>query len=92
MIKQFTASIWQEGNWFIAQCLEVDVASQGRTRAEAMENLKEALRLHFTPPLATITPELAAIEVDVHAAYTCPISCGQAETAQRRVHRGRAGG
>ncbi len=54
MKRIFTATIWQEGDWFVAQCLEVDVASQGRTEAEALENLREALELHFEPPQATI--------------------------------------
>ena len=29
MKKKFTASVLQEDQWFVAQCLEVDVASQG---------------------------------------------------------------
>ncbi|MGH7433571.1 MAG: type II toxin-antitoxin system HicB family antitoxin, partial [Candidatus Methylomirabilales bacterium] len=29
MKRTFTASVWREGDWFVAQCLEVDVASQG---------------------------------------------------------------
>ena len=31
----------------------VEVASQGRTRAEAIANLREALELHFEAPVAT---------------------------------------
>ncbi len=58
MKRTFTAAVWQEGNWFVAQCLEVDIASQGRTEAEALENLWEALELHFEPPQATIMPKL----------------------------------
>jgi hypothetical protein len=34
MKQAFTARVFQEGNWFVAQCLEIDVASQGdRVRA-----------------------------------------------------------
>lgn len=47
MKKSFSASLWREGDWVIAQCLDVDVASQGRSEDEAIENLKEALELHF---------------------------------------------
>ncbi len=50
----FTASIWREDDWFIAQCLEVDVASQGESEEEALVNLGEALELHFEPPLRYI--------------------------------------
>lgn len=43
MKRAFNATTWQEGEWFIAQCIEVDVASQGKTEAEALENLRDAL-------------------------------------------------
>lgn len=50
MKQRLTASIWREGEWFIAQRLEVDIASQGETEDEALANLAEALELHFEPP------------------------------------------
>jgi len=53
MKQKLTASLWQEDEWFVAQCIEVDVASQGESEEEAIENLREALELHFTPPIAT---------------------------------------
>jgi len=53
MKRPFPATVWREGKWFVSQCLEVDVASQGRTEEEALENLKEALELHFEPPRAS---------------------------------------
>lgn len=58
MTRVFTASVWREDNWHVAQCLEVDIASQGETEEEALANLREALELHFTPPVATVTPHL----------------------------------
>ena len=67
MKREFTASVWKEGDWFVSQCLEVDVASQGETEAEAMANLQEALALHFEPPRATVVPRVRTIEVDVGA-------------------------
>jgi len=54
MKQSFTASVWQEGEWYIAQCIDVDVASQGATEDEALDNLRDALELHFTPPVATV--------------------------------------
>ena len=56
MKQRFSASIWQEDEWYIAQCVQVDVASQGATEEEALDNLRDALELHFTPPVATIGP------------------------------------
>ena len=52
MKRKFTASICREGSWYVAQCLEVDVASQGYTEQEARRNLREALELHFEEPRA----------------------------------------
>ena len=54
MKQRFSPSIWQKGVWFIVQCVQVDVASQGATEDEALENLRDALELHFTPPAATL--------------------------------------
>ncbi len=68
MKQTFTARVWKEEDWFIAQCVEVDVASQGRTEEEALANLREALELHFEPPTATITPKIAHIEVELGTA------------------------
>jgi hypothetical protein len=68
MKQKFTASVWQEGEWFVAQCLEVDVASQGASEQEALANLREALELHFEPPTATVAPRLHTIEIELHAA------------------------
>ena len=39
MKRTFTASVWQEGIWFVAQCLEVDIDRFGETEAEALANL-----------------------------------------------------
>ena len=68
MTQEFTATVWQEGEWFVAQCREVDVASQGVTEDEALDNLREALELHFEPPRATILPSIHRIEVELDAA------------------------
>lgn len=68
MEQTFSASVWREENLYVAQCLEVDVASQGTTEKEALENLREALELHFEPPRATATPLVKTIKVEVGAA------------------------
>jgi hypothetical protein len=72
MERSFNATTWREGEWFIAQCIEVDVASQGRTEDEALENLRDALELHFTPPVATVAPHIRTVEVEVAAWNRCP--------------------
>ena len=59
-----TASVYvyKEGDWYVAQALEVDVASQGETVDDALANLREALELHFEPPLPTSVPHLRQSE------------------------------
>lgn len=39
--------IWEEGSYFVAQCLNVEVSSFGNTKEEALKNLEEALSLYF---------------------------------------------
>ena len=68
MKSHFTARTWREGEWIVAQCLEIDIASQGETEEEALANLAEALELHFEAPVATIAPNLCSIEVEIGAA------------------------
>ena len=65
MTKSFTGNVWQEDDWFVAQCLEVDVASQGNTEDEALANLAEDLALYFEPPAAEKGPLIRRLEVEV---------------------------
>lgn len=39
--------VWKEGKYFVALCLNVDVSSFGKTKKEALANLREALELYF---------------------------------------------
>jgi len=66
--RPFAATVWREGAWYVSQCLDLDVASQGRSEEEALENLKEALELHFELPHATRPPTIRTFEVDVGVA------------------------
>ena len=68
MKRFFSATIGREGDWYVSQCLEVDVASQGTTEEEALTNLKEALDLHFESPQATRPPKIHTVEVEVGTA------------------------
>lgn len=63
--RTFMASVWKEDEWYVAQALDVDVASQGKTVDDALANLREALELHFEPPVATAVPEIHRIEIEV---------------------------
>ena len=47
MTHKFTVMIEKEENWYVAKCLENNVASQGKTMDEALLNLKEAVELYY---------------------------------------------
>ena len=68
MERTFTASVWREESWFVAQCLEVDVASQGESEEQALTNLREALELYFEEPQSTLVPKMRHVKVQVRAA------------------------
>jgi predicted RNase H-like HicB family nuclease len=42
-----TIIIKHEEEWFVATCLENNIASQGKTIDEAIANLKEAIALYY---------------------------------------------
>ena len=66
MKQQFTASVWQEGEWFVAHCNEIEIASQGKNEKEALSNLREAIELQFEEPQATILPSIHQFEAEVY--------------------------
>ncbi len=39
--------VWKERKLFIAKFLELEIASQGKTKEKAISNLKEAAELYF---------------------------------------------
>ena len=41
------AIVWKDGVWFVAKALGLEVASQGKTRKEAIKNLQETVYLLF---------------------------------------------
>ena len=67
MKRMFAASVTRERDWFVAQALDVDVASQGETVDQTLANLREALTLYFEPPVSTEAPEIRQVEVEVAA-------------------------
>jgi len=46
-VRRFTAIIEKDGQWYVAHCPELDIASQGKSVKEARKNLKEAIALFF---------------------------------------------
>ncbi len=44
---EFKNAVWKEGKHYVAQSLNVDVSSFGKTKKEALGNLSEALELYL---------------------------------------------
>jgi predicted RNase H-like HicB family nuclease len=45
--RAWTVVVESEGDGFVSRCPELDIASQGMTREEALVNLREAVALFF---------------------------------------------
>ncbi len=43
----YQSVVYQEGKYYVAQCLNIDVSSFGNTEKEALANLQEALELYL---------------------------------------------
>ena len=63
---EFTAAITHDGYHYVAQCLDVDVVSQGVTVDAALANLREALELYFEdmpPPPGSEAPLIVNVQI-----------------------------
>lgn len=47
MSIKYNVIIQKDENWYVAKCIDNNVASQGKTIEEAIANLKEALELYM---------------------------------------------
>lgn len=54
--RQFSAIIEKEDDWYVSLCPELDIASQGKSIEEAIENLKEAVSLYLEDSSAKFKP------------------------------------
>jgi hypothetical protein len=48
-MNESSTIIWQEGDWFIAQSLDLEIASQGRRSKKPWRISTEALELFLEP-------------------------------------------
>jgi predicted RNase H-like HicB family nuclease len=46
-VREIAYCVYREDEFFVAQCLNVDVSSFGHSKEEAVSNLKEAVELYF---------------------------------------------
>jgi predicted RNase H-like HicB family nuclease len=79
-MKEFTATVQREGDLFVSHCVELDIASQGASQGEALENLKEAVELFLETASAS--------EKERHTLIGAPANLGTLgmSTWKRKIH------
>ncbi|MBI2597406.1 type II toxin-antitoxin system HicB family antitoxin [Candidatus Daviesbacteria bacterium] len=71
-MRRIHSVTWKEDKWYVAKALELEIASQGKTQKEALDNLKEALELYFEDQskveLSPVSkPKLQDLSIQVNA-------------------------
>lgn len=56
---KFQNIVWKEGKVYVAQSLNVEVSSFGKTKKLALENLADALKLYFTEDTSAKTRKIS---------------------------------
>ena len=65
MSIKYNVIIEKEEKWYVAKCLDNNVASQGKTIEEALNNLKEAIELFNETEEPTIPKEIFITTLEV---------------------------
>lgn len=67
--KSLPAIIWKEGNLYVTKTIGIELASQGRTKKEALKNLQEALDLLLEDKDIKVPYRLLPKKVEVECVY-----------------------
>jgi hypothetical protein len=77
--REFSEVVTQEGDLFVAQCLDVGIAGQGTSEEEALDNPRKALQFSFEDP-ATAAPRvrtsLSSLATGTWPSVLCAASSG----------------
>lgn len=65
MSIKYNVIIQKEENWYVAKCIDNNVASQGKTVEEALKNLKEAIELYYEDEEPIIPKQLLVTTLEV---------------------------
>ena len=65
MTIKYNVVVQKEEKWYVAKCLDNNIASQGKTIEEALENLKEALELYAQSEEAEIPKQMLITTLEV---------------------------
>lgn len=74
-LRQYTAIIERDEDWYVALCPELDIASQGQSVEEARNNLIEAIELFLetaspSEKNARLKPEVFVTQVGIPVGQT----------------------
>jgi predicted RNase H-like HicB family nuclease len=71
MTRKLEVVVYREDDGYVAQCLNVNVASEGDSEADALSNLREALELYFEDedqPMITPVAQAKLTELTLQSA------------------------
>ena len=68
--KALPAIVWKEGEWFVAKTVGLELASQGRNKKEALDNLQEALDLLLEDEGVKTPPASIPQKPELNRVYT----------------------
>jgi len=57
------ALLWKEGAWYVAKCIEIEIASQGKSKTEAVSNLEEAIELFLENEKTPLPKGLSELQI-----------------------------
>lgn len=69
MKYKFSATIHKEEDWYVSWCPELDVASQGKSVEEALDNLREAVELYLEDEDVSIPQETTFLTTTFEVSY-----------------------
>ena len=65
MSIKYNVIIQKEDDWYVAKCIDNNVASQGKSIEEALKNLKEAIELYYEDEEPVIPKQLLVTTLEV---------------------------
>ena len=65
MTIKYNVIVQKEEKWYVAKCLDNNIASQGKTIEDALENLREALELYAQSEEAEIPRQMLITTLEV---------------------------
>ena len=65
MSFKYNVIVQKEEDWYVAKCLDNNVASQGKTIEDALKNLKEAIELYNESEEPVVPKEILITTLEV---------------------------